>query len=257
VDVGANIGFITLVMARQVGREGQVVAIQPSEWAFEHLAANLALNDMPNVTLVAMGLSDADGVSPPADIPVGYRLDGRIVTRRQEVRFTTLDTYLAANPVQRLDFIKCDTDGFEPQVLAGAERMLRRFGPALHIELYQGTPSDRRETAERLLAFLEGLGYAFQAEGTLARFDGAAAVLSACLPGVRAANVVALKGASALSVSSEVRGACRAGSDQTDSSGRMVVLRNGPRLWEAGLPRQSPDEVAARDDAGDGAVAQY
>lgn len=92
-----------------------------------------------------------------------------------------------------------NTDGFELQVMAGAEQTLRRFAPALHIELYQGMPSDRRETAVQLLGFLEGLGYGFHAEGTLERFDGAAAVLAAFPPGVRAANVVALAGAGALS----------------------------------------------------------
>lgn len=192
VDVGANIGFVTLVMAQQVGPAGRVIAFEPADWTYARLQANLALNTMPQVTTVQAGLSDAEETCPPADIPVGYRLDGRVETRRQSIRLTTLDGFLAEHPVARLDFIKCDTDGFETRVVRGAMQTLRRFRPAIDLELYQGTPTDSREVAERLLRLLESLGYGFHRPGDLAPHAGIEAVLDALPPGVRAANVVAI-----------------------------------------------------------------
>jgi FkbM family methyltransferase len=192
VDVGANIGFVTLVMAGIVGPAGRVIAFEPADWTFARLQANLALNATPQVTVVQAGLSDTEEVCPPADIPVGYRLDGRVVTRRQSIRLATLDGYLAQDPVDRLDFIKCDTDGFETRVVQGALETLRRFRPAIDLELYQGTPADSPEVALRLLNLLASLGYGFHRPGDLAPHAGIDAVLAALQPGVRAENVVAI-----------------------------------------------------------------
>ncbi|CAH0311418.1 FkbM family methyltransferase [Roseomonas sp. CECT 9278] len=195
IDVGANIGFVTLVMARLVGPTGRVIAFEPADWTYARLQANLALNAVPQVTTVQAGLSDTEETCPPADIPVGYRLDGRVETRRQAIRLATLDAYLAQDPVTRVDFIKCDTDGFETRVVQGAMDTLRRFRPAIDLELYQGTPSDSREVAERLLRLLATLGYGFHRPGDLQAYAGIAAVLDALPPGQRAANVVAIAAA--------------------------------------------------------------
>jgi len=54
IDVGANIGYLTMVMADRVGAGGRVVAFEPTPWAYARLADNLGLNDMPQVKPVRM-----------------------------------------------------------------------------------------------------------------------------------------------------------------------------------------------------------
>lgn len=192
IDVGANIGFISLVLASQVGPGGRVIAFEPTEWTYRRLVANVGLNEALPIVTVQAGLSDRARLCDEADIPYGYRLDGKVVSERQRIRMTTLDGYLQEHPVDRLDFIKCDTDGMEEEVFSGAMETLRRFRPALHFELYQGLATDQRAAGERLLRRLESLGYAFFREGSLQPFDSLDAVLQQIRPGHHAANLLAL-----------------------------------------------------------------
>jgi FkbM family methyltransferase len=192
IDVGANVGFISLVLASQVGPAGRVIAFEPTNWTYRRLTANVALNPALPIVTVQTGLSDRDRVCDEADIPYGYRLDGKVVTERQRIRMTTLDRYLDEHPVERLDFIKCDTDGMEEEVFTGGTETLRRFRPAMHFELYQGLATDKAAAGERLLRMLDALGYSFFREGTLQPIDNLQSVLQEIRPGHHAANVVAI-----------------------------------------------------------------
>jgi len=58
IDVGANIGAFTLIMARQVGETGRVLAIEPYPFVAERLVENLSLNRMLNVQVVMCALAD-------------------------------------------------------------------------------------------------------------------------------------------------------------------------------------------------------
>lgn len=192
IDIGANIGYLTLVMAARVGPRGRIVAFEPTTWTYGRLRANVELNPMPQIETVQIALSDEERLYSEEDIPYGYRLDGRVMTHREAIRTTTLDDYLAEHPLSRLDFIKCDTDGMEEQVFKGAIDTLKRFGPAIHFELYQGTASDGGPSAERLLHTLEQMGYRFHHEGSLLPFDDCDTVVRELRAMNRCANVVAL-----------------------------------------------------------------
>lgn len=205
LDVGANIGFIILVLAGCVGERGRVIGFEPTAWTYRRLRANVELNGLAQIETVHAGLSDAAELCEEADIPYGYWLDNTVATERQSIRMLTLDGYLAEHPVERLDFIKCDTDGMEEKVFVGGIETLRRFRPALHFELYQGVASDQVASSERLLRMLEGIGYDFVHEGSLVPFADVASVLRELRPGQRAVNVVAMpRPAGALGISAGV-----------------------------------------------------
>lgn len=105
VDVGANIGYITLLMARQVGHTGHVIAFEASPWAFERLQANVGLNGFTWVEPVNMAVGDGSGPSVTAPFPRGYRLDGRDTALEQTVPLTCLDARLEG---RKVDFIKIE-----------------------------------------------------------------------------------------------------------------------------------------------------
>ena len=60
------------------------------------------------------------------------------------------------HPTDRLDFVKCDTDGWEAHVLRGAEATLRRFRPALLLEINPRGLADQNESVSALLSLLAG-----------------------------------------------------------------------------------------------------
>jgi hypothetical protein len=76
------------------------------------------------------------------------------------VAVTTLDAVVAALSIHRVDFIKADIEGWELALLRGAEQTLRRFRPAVLIELSQEHLARAGDRIEAAFAFLAALGYA-------------------------------------------------------------------------------------------------
>ena len=176
VDVGANIGFMTLHMATCVGKQGRVFSFEPNTWAFEKLRENLALNDMPQVVVERAGLSDHETRHEKVLVPYSYPLVGDRPWMRDSIVLRTLDRYLEEHPIERLDFIKCDTDGWEAHVVRGAEATLRRFRPAMLLEVNPRGLAEQNHTVPDLIRLLRDLGYGLHHEETLEPFTDLEAV---------------------------------------------------------------------------------
>ena len=166
VDIGANIGCHTLHLASCVGPGGRVIAFEPTAWARGRLIDNLALNQFQQVVVQELGLSDQKG-SVETSIQSSYRLDGGSDETNALIHFVTLDEYFVNNPVDRLDFIKIDTDGMEFRILRGAENTLRRFKPHLLFEVAPEGLEENGSSAVELLEWLRKLGYEFYHDGSL------------------------------------------------------------------------------------------
>jgi FkbM family methyltransferase len=160
VDVGAHIGYLTLVLAECVGPMGKVHAIEPSDRTFERLTANVALNGWSHVTTHRVAVGSREGDVVEMRLPHGYPMASRgRGTLAQQVAFRTLDTLLGGE--SRVDFIKTDTDGYEHEVLRGAVVTIEKHHPTILFEL---APDHLRRTGckpEALFEFLAEKGYRF------------------------------------------------------------------------------------------------
>lgn len=149
-DVGANVGFMTLVAARLVGPAGKVVAFEPGPRTARELRAQVRLNRLTTVTVVECAVSDRAGeaelvtsaYSVTASLASGPPEDAGPATRR--VRTTTLDE--AAREFGVPDLIKIDIEGAEILALEGARVLLRSRRPALVVELHSDDLSRRFHT---------------------------------------------------------------------------------------------------------------
>jgi len=136
-DVGANIGYFTLLAAKRVGLSGEVHSFEPSPEEFTKLSRNVRLNGFGMVRLNRKALSD----SPGRVYITETRSAGttRIATdsdlRAREVEAVSLDSYVDAREVSRLNLIKVDIEGAEYRFLLGGVRTIRRFRPILIMEL--------------------------------------------------------------------------------------------------------------------------
>jgi len=172
-DVGANIGYMTLNLATCVGKTGKVVAFEPSSWAFQRLEKNIQLNDMHQVDAHRLGVGAINEKRVKAVLPCGYRNDGKDTAVEEIVDIVSLDDWVFEHGLDRLDFIKLDTDGMEAAIIKGSIEVLERFQPIIHFE-FELIPENIRANAEsskHLLDTLLDLDYDFFWPETLCPFD--------------------------------------------------------------------------------------
>lgn len=154
LDVGANIGSHTVVMAQALEGKGQVIAFEPQRLSFQLLCANVALNNLTNVEC----RNEAVGATPGSiDVPVldpatrqnFGALDLRKGSKGEAVPRTTIDDL----DLGRCDFIKMDIEGMEIDALKGAEKTIRRLHPVLYVE------NERAENSDDLIRLIASYGY--------------------------------------------------------------------------------------------------
>lgn len=186
VDVGAHVGYYSVLCAQRVGRAGRVIAFEPEAQNRRLLHANLLLNDCANVAVHASAVDAAAG-SARLFLSDSNRGDHRLhaVAGRRSVAVDTvsLDAALAG---LALDFVKIDTQGAEPRVLHGMagliasqrERlgMMLEFAPGLLSRAGVATDSFAAQ-----LAALDARVYRVALQGrqvTLTRLDPLRAALA-------------------------------------------------------------------------------
>jgi FkbM family methyltransferase len=129
LDIGANIGYYTLICAKHVGPSGHVFAFEPDPNNFALLSKNVAINSYQNVTLVDKAVSNISGsaklfLSPDnkGDHQLYDMDEGRPFIDVQTIR---IDDYFS-NALQLVDYVKIDVQGFEYYVVQGMAELLRR-----------------------------------------------------------------------------------------------------------------------------------
>jgi len=128
VDVGANIGWFTVLAASMVKGQGSVVAFEPSTSIHEQLRANVELNGLTNVTLERVALSNQNGVAVLSGISQENAGTGTILASTkvgEKVSVACFDDYHASHSLGRIQVMKIDVEGAEMMVLEGAKDALR------------------------------------------------------------------------------------------------------------------------------------
>ncbi|MCK1744384.1 FkbM family methyltransferase [Bradyrhizobium sp. 139] len=123
VDIGANVGTFALVMARQVGSAGKVVAIEPHPMTFARLSFNRAASKATQVHLVQAAAGDSDGElmieSGGGNLGATHVATGAPSADAIKVPSLRLTRILDEAGVAQVDALKIDVEGFEDRVLIG------------------------------------------------------------------------------------------------------------------------------------------
>jgi FkbM family methyltransferase len=160
IDIGANIGYYTLLSAASVGAGGKVIAFEPSLANCALLEMSVRTNNFDNVVLHAKVVTDKNGFATlRMDDSNGTISQSKELVHSSHVATVALDTFLQDE--SRIDLIKMDIEGAEGLALNGMKRILRQHRPIILTEF---SPHALSETSgmspEDFLDELRRLDYA-------------------------------------------------------------------------------------------------
>jgi len=159
IDVGANFGLNTVVLAKQVGATGVVLAIEPLRVIFQQLCGNCFLNGLPNVITLHAAVGSEPSVIEMN--PVNYFLkgwnfgDNQVGSGGERVQLITLDSL----GLPSVSFIKIDVQGSELDVLHGARQTISSGRPFIFIEIEEPQLKQRGTSSEAVIQHIISLGY--------------------------------------------------------------------------------------------------
>lgn len=134
IDVGANIGFLSLAAAVAVGKKGEVLAFEAVPSTYDILVANKELNSFSQLQARCIGVgskSETVTIQAEEENRGGASILNKNKTSGVEIEVKKLDELITSGPVT---LIKIDVEGYEFEVLKGAEELIKRDRPALIVE---------------------------------------------------------------------------------------------------------------------------
>lgn len=155
IDIGAFIGDHTIAYANKVGNDGKVIAFEPNPEAFECLEHNLS--KFSNVELRKEALSDKSGKVSITKVPTNAGMT-YVDKKKGKIKCITLDSL----NLEKVDFIKIDAEGFEHNILKGAEQTIRKYKPTMVIEIVNDYLLKNGTSNNDVYIWLMEMGYRYQ-----------------------------------------------------------------------------------------------
>ena len=157
-DLGAHVGFYTLLASKAVGPLGKVVSFEPFPRNLRFLRQHLTLNEARNVDVIEGAVSAT--TSKICFKIGGSSTKGRVARDGElEVQVHALDDLYEAGRIPQPQFIKIDIEGAEADALMGAAGLLRRAHPTIFLATHG------KDVHRKCCTLLSGFGYDLQAIG--------------------------------------------------------------------------------------------
>ena len=161
IDVGANNGSFTVEFAHFAGNFGRVHSFEPQRIVYQELCANVFLNGLDNVFTHHAAVGDQTGevfIDKPDYFQAEQMInlgDVSVADDGEKVRSVRLDDF----EFEKVSLIKIDVQGYEPNVIRGAEQTIQKHRPFIICEVEQPHLEKFGGSAEALIKQIEDLGY--------------------------------------------------------------------------------------------------
>lgn len=173
-DVGANEGFFTIVAAKLVGPTGRVISVEPQTRLGRVLTENARLNNVHNVRLLPVAISNVNGtvdlfLAPDTNTgSTGLMNTRKYRVPKETVKMVTLEELLDSAGTQVVDLMKMDVEGFEHEAILGSPQVFEsKRVKLLALELHDWILRDRGLNPEEITGFLSKAGYTLETEGRM------------------------------------------------------------------------------------------
>ncbi len=174
VDVGANIGYYTVLLADKVGKNGKVYAFEPDKTNFEILKKNIKENNLKNIVAVNAAAGSKNGKSflyksrenfgdhKLKTPPISTKSKSPPLEEREVIQVIKLDDYFKKEPSfakasegrRKVDLIKIDTQGWEPEVIEGAKNLISKNKPVMFLEYSPASYKLAKLDGKKMMIFL-------------------------------------------------------------------------------------------------------
>lgn len=172
-DIGANVGYYSVLASKLVGKNGKVFAFEPDPQSLKLLYKNIGINKCKNIIVVKSALSNHNGKliltqdsSNPGESSLTLFKKGKKIL----VDVLTLDKFIKTQKIKTIDVIKMDVEGAELNILRGGLKTLQNNKKLkIFVECNPSALSEFGEDRITLFAFLKGLD--FNIEGIIDEKD--------------------------------------------------------------------------------------
>ncbi|MBO4245531.1 MAG: FkbM family methyltransferase [Bacilli bacterium] len=138
LDVGADIGYYSLLFALKSGAKGKVVCFEPDPEPWPYLKDNIAMFENKNIIPYALALSDHEGLGMmklggKGQLYPDQKSDSDVTNT---VKMVVFDDFFPKLSWNKIDLIKIDVEGAELSVLKGMKKTINKYHPKLLIEIH-------------------------------------------------------------------------------------------------------------------------
>ncbi|MFK7848118.1 MAG: FkbM family methyltransferase [Rhodothermales bacterium] len=127
VDVGANIGAYSVGLSPFI-KNGKIISFEPNPRALHYLEENIKLNDIKNITVNKVGLSDRDedAILFTSSLTTASINKNKESVQKECISLITLDKYCEENDINNIDVLKVDVEGHEVKCIKGAIEIIKK-----------------------------------------------------------------------------------------------------------------------------------
>jgi FkbM family methyltransferase len=149
LDIGANVGIYSILCSK-INSAASIYAFEPNKINADRFRKNVAINELGNVKLIEKAVGDVrkhikltvpanDTISDTSSALEGFSertYSGSIKWKQVEVEQITIDDFVAAEHLPRIDLIKIDVEGYEMMVFEGALECISKYHPIIQCEIF-------------------------------------------------------------------------------------------------------------------------
>ncbi|MBA3665926.1 MAG: FkbM family methyltransferase [Bacteroidetes bacterium] len=171
IDIGANVGLMSLQFAKLVPK-GKVYSFEPTFYALQRLKDNLSLNPdlAKRVTVINSFVSEKSDSNPDIVAYSSWKVNGERNDNDHPVHLGTpkssegvpsisLNDFVEKEKIERIDFIKIDTDGHEYEVFKGADKAIAKLRPVIIFEIGLYVMDEKKINFDYYYNYFKGLNY--------------------------------------------------------------------------------------------------
>jgi FkbM family methyltransferase len=167
IDIGAHIGLFSVCASQLTGETGKVYAFEPAPKTNNLLKHTITINKMQNtIHSRKEAIGEADGVTffnisdleaDNSNSLVAYKTDREL--RKVEINLMSIDSFVSKYTLNKVNFIKIDAEGYELDVLKGAQQTLKTLKPTVILALHPAGINANGDTLEQIFDLIQSLSF--------------------------------------------------------------------------------------------------